>query len=106
MWRAHVAGMPADEHDILAGSVDIGEHVGGFRHSGREVVKRIPGNLVRPRDDGHDRIDAGGADRPRAKRHRGHREHGRGDEIAPARFKNFDRLGSSIAFLVVRRVGL
>jgi hypothetical protein len=38
--------------------------------------------------------------------HRGHREHGRGDEIAPARFKNFDRLGSSIAFLVVRRVGL
>ena len=33
MRRAHVSGMPPDEHEILSWRVDVAEHIGGFRHA-------------------------------------------------------------------------
>src|ERR1700722_4559693 len=94
MRRAHVAGMPPDQHEILARSVDRAVHCGRFRHSGRKVVEWPPRNLIRPLDDGHCRIDAGGFAEFHTERHRRHRDQGSGDQIASARFEYFHSLCS------------
>src|SRR5271165_3493953 len=82
--RAHVARMPADEDEILPGCVCGSEHRGRVRHAAREIVERLPRNLVRPFDDGHGWVDPGRSARANAERQPGQRKHRSKDEFAPA----------------------
>src|SRR5271166_772629 len=84
--RAHVAGMPADQDEILPGRIDRSEHRGRFRHARREIVERLPRNFLRPLDDGHGWVDAGRAARANAERYCSQRDYWAEDEIAPVGF--------------------